>query len=152
MEAHTETFSAEHTKKLAASLIKEWMKPPFSKRALVIGFEGELGSGKTTFIQGAIHALGVKNKVTSPTFVLMKRYKTPGGRNLYHIDCYRLSTQKDLLSLGWRELIQNPENTVFVEWADRVKKILPPTAIVVRFQTPFPQKRSIEITIPKLGN
>ncbi|MDO8470956.1 MAG: tRNA (adenosine(37)-N6)-threonylcarbamoyltransferase complex ATPase subunit type 1 TsaE [bacterium] len=144
METHFETSSAEQTKEVARNLVKVWMNPPSPEGALVIGLEGELGSGKTTFVQGAMESLGVENRVTSPTFVLMKRYEGLQGRNLYHIDCYRLDRSKDLLSLGWNDIIKDPKNVVFVEWADRVKDILPEKRYTLSFQALSPEQRSIK--------
>lgn len=146
MSTQFKTSSAKETKELAKTLVKKWMRQPRSKGAFVVGFEGELGSGKTTFIQGAVEALGIKEKVTSPTFVLMKRYQTPDSRNLYHIDCYRLNTPKELLSLGWRELLRHPENIVFVEWADRFADLMPPKTVHMKFQASSPRKRLILVS------
>lgn len=120
----------------------------------MVGFEGELGSGKTTFIQGAVEALGVQENVTSPTFVLMKRYQARGNRNLYHIDCYRLADPKELLSLSWREIIKHQETIVFVEWADRVRSFLPKHTILIRFEHLSEHKRKITIRgcSPRVSN
>ncbi len=97
--------------------------------AVVLLLEGDLGSGKTTFTQALARELGVKNYVTSPTFVLMKSYKiSPSAtekfhlsvKNLVHIDAYRLNSGADLLNLGWAELVANPDNLIVVEWPEKV--------------------------------
>lgn len=141
------TSSAKETKELAKSLVQQWMQPAFHGGALVIGFEGELGSGKTTFIQGVIEGLGVQDRVTSPTFVLMKRYQTPDGRNLYHIDCYRLNAPQEFLALGWNEIITNPQSLIFVEWADRVQSLLPQNSMHLQFAHISENKRQITIMV-----
>ena len=108
-----------------------------NNKALVIGMEGELGAGKTTFIKGFAKGLGVKEKVLSPTFVLMKIYKLNNKSAVYkffvHIDAYRLKDHRDLLALGIKEILVDPQNIVLIEWSDRVKKILPRKYIKIHF-------------------
>ena len=118
-------------------------KPPQKKGALVIGLEGELGAGKTSFVQGFAKGLGVKEKVLSPTFVILKKYALSSFQYFYHIDCYRLQNPKELLVLGWKEIIANPQHIVVIEWADRVKKILPKDRISISFKTTKDHERSI---------
>ncbi|MFH1392942.1 MAG: tRNA (adenosine(37)-N6)-threonylcarbamoyltransferase complex ATPase subunit type 1 TsaE [Patescibacteria group bacterium] len=128
-----------------------------SKSALVIAFEGDLGSGKTTFIQGLAAGLGVKENVLSPTFVIQKDFALParggsafGGKNyrdLYHIDAYRLKNPEELLELGFGDLIKNPENIIVIEWADKVKKILPKNTIWIIFKNLGESKRKIIYTL-----
>ena len=110
------------------------------KKAWVIGLGGELGSGKTKFIQGFAKGLAIKSRLTSPTFVLMKKYK-----NLYHIDCYRLNKPKELLDLDFKEIISNPKNIVLIEWAEKVHSILPRDTIWVRFEIVSEKERKILI-------
>lgn len=90
--------------------------------ATILLLRGDLGSGKTTFTQALARELGVKNPVTSPTFVLMKKYKVnhPNFKQLIHIDAYRLNKGQDLLSLGWGEIASNPDNLIMLEWPERV--------------------------------
>ncbi len=120
--------SPKETEKAAGVLAQKVSQKPSKKMgALVIGLEGELGAGKTTFVKGFAKSLGVKTKISSPTFVLIKNYKlqTINYKLLYHIDAYRLKDHEDLLRLGARETFSNPENIVLIEWSDRVSKILP---------------------------
>lgn len=111
------TFSSEQTKQLAKRFAK---KSAFKVFALI----GELGSGKTTFVQGFAKGLGVKEKVISPTFILIRQHPFSKGI-LYHIDLYRLEGKKQLKDLGLYEIINNPKNLVLIEWAEKVKKLLP---------------------------
>ena len=146
------TKSAKETQKIAAALAKgstlrgqtldlqKGLTSIFGrtlKRALVIGLEGELGAGKTTFIKGFAKALGVKGKILSPTFVLMKTYKIAdlpkNYKFLIHIDAYRLKDHRDLISLGLKEILANPQNIVLIEWSDRVRKILPRGYMKIHF-------------------
>lgn len=134
--------SEAQTKKLAGLLAKEIIKKPLeTKWAIIIGLEGELGSGKTRFVQGFAKGLGIRQRLTSPTFVLIKKYG-----NLYHIDCYRLNNPKELLDLDFKEIIANPKNIVLIEWAEKVRKILPKDVIWIKFEIIDKNKRKIKIT------
>lgn len=140
------TKNAKETQKLAAELAEKLIRRKFNK-ALVMALEGELGAGKTTFIKGFSKALGVKEKVLSPTFVLIHRHKIKKSefKNLYHVDAYRLNSEKDLLKLGIKEIFANPENIVLIEWADRAKKVIPKNAIWIHFDHLEKDRRSITI-------
>ncbi len=135
--------SEAQTKKVAKLLAEEIFSPTSRRtknQAWVIGLEGELGSGKTRFIQGFAKKLGIRQRLTSPTFVLLKKYK-----NLYHIDCYRLNKPKELLDLDFKEIISNPQNIVLIEWAEKVHSILPRDTIWVRFEIVSKKERRIKI-------
>lgn len=123
------TRSSKETKIFAARLAGEVTSINRRAGALVIALEGDLGAGKTTFVQGFANALGVKESVLSPTFVLEKIYQIPDiryqFRHLIHIDCYRLDSPKDLLRLGFREMLKDKDAIILIEWADRIKKIIP---------------------------
>ena len=108
------------TQNLARKLAKN---PPSRIFALV----GDLGSGKTTFTQAFLRALGVRGKITSPTFLIFKSYnlKSKIYKTAYHIDCYRLNNPEELLSLGLKKILADPKNIILIEWADRIKKTLP---------------------------
>lgn len=100
---------------------------PLLDLATVVGLYGDLGSGKTTFVQAAAQALGVSSHVSSPTFLIWKRFKIKDSRfkNLIHADCYRLQSGEELRKLGFADLLADPANLIFVEWADRVADLLP---------------------------
>ncbi|MGH7249979.1 MAG: tRNA (adenosine(37)-N6)-threonylcarbamoyltransferase complex ATPase subunit type 1 TsaE [Minisyncoccia bacterium] len=96
--------------------------------AIVVGLSGNLGAGKTAFVQAAGRHLGVKNRINSPTFVIMKKYSlSPKWKHkfLFHLDAYRLKNEKELLHLGWEEIIGDKENLVFIEWPENVSKAMP---------------------------
>lgn len=135
------TKSAKETKKLAENLAKEILKMPRSKAAVVLALAGNLGAGKTTFLQGFAKGLGIKEKINSPTFVIMKRFKI-----FYHFDCYRIEKPKDILDLGFKEIIGNPKNIVAIEWADRIKPLLPKGRIMIHFELVGKNQRKIRIT------
>ena len=132
----SKTKSAKETQKIAR-LFAQDIKKGYLKRPLVLALEGNLGSGKTTFTQGLARTLGVKEKVVSPTFVLLKIYQLPSSVNfkhLIHIDCYRLDSPKDLLRLGFKNMLKDKDAILLIEWADRVRKILPSDATWIKFK------------------
>lgn len=142
------TENAKETQKFAQDLAKKLLlRQGFGghgKKAVVIALEGELGAGKTTFTKGFSKALGIKEKILSPTFVLIHKHNLK-VKSLYHIDAYRLNSEKDLLKLGVKEIFANPENIVLIEWADRVKKAIPKNAIWIHFDHLDKNKRKITI-------
>lgn len=105
----------------------------------IICLAGDLGSGKTTFTQGILEELGAQKPYTSPTFLIMKEYnlKTSNQKSkikkIYHIDTYRV-VEKDILDLGWKEMIGNPENVIIIEWPERIKNIVPESACWFNFR------------------
>lgn len=122
------TQSPQETKKIASLLARQATTP------LIIALRGALGSGKTTFVQGFARALGVKEKVQSPTFVLMKVYRLNQKiKHLVHIDCYRLGSPKDLLHLGFKDLLKDKDAIILIEWAERVKNFLPRSTLWMSF-------------------
>ena len=138
------TTNSKQTQKLGEILAKEL------KGGEIICLSGVLGSGKTTFAQGVLKGLGAKGPFTSPTFVVMKKYKIfskvrpfppphrriPQGqtlKNVYHIDAYRVGS-KDILDLGWEEIVADKNNIIIVEWAERIKTIVPRNAIWLGFE------------------
>src|SRR3989344_1477307 len=92
------TRKAGQTRKLGIFFAKRILKTSLGKKALLLGLEGDLGGGKTCFLQGFAKGLGVKEKVLSPTFVLMKRFQIKDSRfkNFFHIDCYRLKSSREI--------------------------------------------------------
>lgn len=134
------TKNEKETRGVARILAQEIIKKPLKiKHALIIGLQGELGAGKTTFVQAFAKGLGIKNKITSPTFVLIKKYG-----NFYHIDCYRMKSYKDILGLDFEEIALNPKNIILIEWAERIKKILK-DAIWIKFEIISEGERKISI-------
>ena len=132
------------TSKIAADFIAS-LKP--AKRARVVGLFGELGAGKTTFTSSAAAALGVKETVNSPTFVIERIFAVSEGvfKRFIHIDAYRLAHGQDLINLGWNEIVQDPENLIFIEWPEKVLDILPEDRIEVQFEHLNEKSRQITI-------
>lgn len=119
------THSLEETQNLA----KEWLTSLSIKtdEATIVGLYGNLGSGKTTFTQSVARELGIKETVTSPTFVIEKFYEIEykNFARLIHIDAYRLESGRELTTLNFEELVANQNNLIIIEWPENVKEILP---------------------------
>jgi len=109
-------------------VLSEVMKMSPQNHATVLALNGDLGAGKTTFTQYLAEELEVNETVTSPTFVIMKKYQLSGdGRFKYlvHIDAYRLETPEELKVLNFEAEVQEAGNLIVVEWADKVTNLLP---------------------------
>ncbi len=134
------------TEKIAREFAKKILKQKRDK-ALVVGLYGDLGSGKTTFVQMLAKILGIKESITSPTFVILKNYRllTANYLLLIHIDAYRLESGKELEKLGWKEISDNPENIILIEWPERVSEILPSDMIKINFEFVDENTRKIEL-------
>jgi tRNA threonylcarbamoyladenosine biosynthesis protein TsaE len=104
----------------------------------VIGLIGNLGAGKTTFVQFLARALGVNKTVNSPTFNIIKEYKILNTKykiqRFIHIDAYRLHLAAELQALGVDEYFTDPHAITVIEWADRVKKILPKNTTIIKIE------------------
>lgn len=106
---------------------------------------GNLGSGKTVLTQGIARGLGIKeDKIISPTFVLLRQY-TQARIPFYHFDLYRLKTPKDILSLGYEEYFYDEAVTV-IEWADRLKYLLPAEYLKIELLIKNTQQRILKFS------
>lgn len=120
------TASAAETQRLGAALGRQ-----LGGQAIVT-LAGDLGAGKTTFVQGLGKGLGVSATITSPTFVLINRYRTADGRLLQHADCYRLANAPlEMWDAGLSDLFLS-DDVVVVEWADRIPGLLPPDYLEIQ--------------------
>lgn len=108
----------------------------------VVALTGELGAGKTCFIQGLVRGLGVTVRATSPTFVLINQYR--GRVPVYHVDAYRTDSLTELMDLGLLELMGGAGVTV-IEWADKLRSLLPPETIHVHIEGVGDEPRAITI-------
>jgi len=129
---------ASQTKKIAARVLINL------KDINLLCLYGELGSGKTTFVQGLAKALGIQKRILSPTFIILRQYKLKKG-NFYHLDCYRVESEKDFKSIDLPEIWSDPKNLVVIEWADRIQKILPRSRIDIKFEYVARNKRKITV-------
>ncbi len=94
----------------------------------ILLFSGNLGAGKTTFIQSLARTLGVIEQVTSPTFTMMRKYRIPENAYfdcLYHFDLYRIEDTSELDRIGWEDALSDPKGLVCVEWPEKAGEKLP---------------------------
>jgi len=108
----------------------------------VVALSGDLGAGKTCFVQGAAAALGVREPVTSPTFVLVREYD--GIYPIRHLDVYRLGNLQELTDLGFEELL-DPSILVFIEWGDAVGPLLPDDTVEIVIRAESEDVRLIDV-------
>ncbi len=115
------------------------------EKATVLALKGELGAGKTTFVQECAKILGVVEVVTSPTFLVMKRYALEGSEfaTLIHIDAYRIDDEKELEVLKLGESLENPKNIIMIEWAERVPSFIPSDALWIEMTLDADGSRTI---------
>lgn len=143
------TNSALATQKIGKDLAKAIIKIG-RKGPTIVGLDGNLGSGKTTFLQGFSLGLGIKEKILSPTFVIAKRFeikkKSSYYKNFYHIDCYRLDGLNDLQSFNFKEIIKEEGNIVAIEWVGKIKKAVPSQNIFIKFKFIDKNKREIVLS------
>ncbi len=113
------------------------------KTAAVFTLRGDLGSGKTTFAKGFFRGFGIKRRVKSPTFVIFRRFKvrdpkfvnrTSRIENIYHVDAYRLKKTKDLVDLGFKEILSDPKNVILIEWPENAREVIPRGAHQLAFR------------------
>lgn len=140
---HT-THSAEETRVLGAETARR------TNPGSVIALQGDLGAGKTTFVQGFLEALGAEKPYVSPTFVIMKQYDLPkpsenGIRRIYHVDAYRMDDPQDIAKLGFEEWCADREGLVLVEWPEKLGDLLPKDAKIISLRWLSDTEREIAI-------
>lgn len=135
------TKTAKETEKLGERTAKHLLSKGLGDFACCVCLFGDLGAGKTAFAKGFAFGLGIKEKVVSPTFVILKKFKIPNYQLptasyqlFYHIDAYRLKSSKDVKALGLKEILANPENIVLIEWPNNLKALLPKKKINITFE------------------
>lgn len=137
------THSPASTKKLASNLISVFLKNVRKERPVFCLF-GDLGAGKTTFVQGLGHALKIRRKlIKSPTFVFLHEYQGKKGK-LYHFDLYRIRHNRELLH-ELHEVLHRRDGFIVIEWADRVKRFLPRKRYDIIFKHCAPRERKISV-------
>jgi tRNA threonylcarbamoyladenosine biosynthesis protein TsaE len=107
---------------------------------------GDLGAGKTTLVKGVAEGLNAASQddVTSPTFTLIHEYRGPEV-TLYHVDLYRIDTQRELETLGLDEMINGDGNLVLVEWGEKFPRLLAECDAEIRIERSGEQERKITV-------
>lgn len=144
-----QSFSARETKKFGEQSARRAVAKTHTKgaphrgvsgerrTALTLALAGGLGAGKTTFVQGFFRGLGLKKAPASPTFIIMRRRPLRQNKyfsNIFHVDAYRLKKAGDMKLLGFKDILADPRNIVLVEWAEKIRRILPKDAVWLRFR------------------
>ncbi|MFH1971174.1 MAG: tRNA (adenosine(37)-N6)-threonylcarbamoyltransferase complex ATPase subunit type 1 TsaE [Patescibacteria group bacterium] len=137
------TKSARETQKLGRKVAADLVK----KTPTIIALIGDLGSGKTTFVQGFAKGLGIRKKIISPTFILMRTYKAKKRKMLYHLDLYRLESnfKEEVENLGVKDIWKEEKNVLVIEWAEKIKNILPAGTTWIKFEYFIDDQRKIII-------
>lgn len=125
------TKSSEETVELGERVLLEALPYAEKNKPLIFYLSGELGGGKTYFTKGIARALGISS-ITSPTFVLMKKFKlfgetlrqAQGKKYFIHIDCYRIYHTEDAHQIGLDKIITNPRAIIAIEWAERIAELI----------------------------
>ena len=126
--------SLKETEKIARQLARS-VAAKRGERASVIALSGNLGTGKTSFTKAFLRSLGVKEIVSSPTFVLSREYELKRGKHkkAYHIDIYRL-TEKEARVLELKRIFKEKNAIVLIEWAEKIRKMIPQNAMWIYFK------------------
>jgi len=109
----------------------------------VFGFSGELGAGKTTFIQAICRKLGITVEVNSPTFSLVNEYFTPEGDSIFHFDLYRIETPEELFDMGYEEYFYSG-SVCLIEWPEKAPGLIPDDALRVNIKVGENEERFVQ--------
>lgn len=139
------TKNSDETKNLAGEIGKDL------KDGGVLALFGNLGSGKTTFVQGLAKSLGIKERIISPTFIIIRKYKVSNTKyqvsNFYHVDLYRVQNDRQIEE-ELKEIFSSKNGIVAIEWTEKLEK-LPKRRIEIYFEHISENER--KITIKKYG-
>ncbi len=146
------TKNFQETQELARKFAKEL------RSGDVVALYGDLGGGKTTFVQGLAEGLGIEKRIISPTFIIVRKYDfkrkmqnakckatAQNFKSFYHIDLYRIESERYLEGLGIEEIINDPKNIVVIEWAEKLRNTLPKKRWDIKFEYLDEDKRKITI-------
>ena len=126
---------------VAATFLKHDSKIP------VIAFSGEMGAGKTTFIQSLCRACGVQQEVNSPTFALVNEYFTNQGASIFHFDLYRIEDPVELFDIGYEEYFYSGSRC-FIEWPEKAAHLIPDDALRVEIRVLEDNSRELHYVLP----
>lgn len=137
--------NAKETQQIAQELARDLISPT------LITLTGNLGTGKTTFVQGLAKGLGINETINSPTFLILKRYtiadRNPkiANNNLYHVDLYRLTREEDIKNVGLLDILKENDSIVVIEWSEKMGRFLPKERIDINFKYISENERKIII-------
>jgi len=128
------THSTEETKKFASEIAKK------IQLGSTLALYGDLGSGKTTFTKYLVESFGLKNRVQSPTFVIVRKYD-----HINHVDLYRLTSEGEVEDLGLEEMLDDKKAITIIEWPELAEKLLPENTTRIYFEYVDENSRKIRI-------
>lgn len=140
--------SLEETADIASEFLNNL--PAQKEAATVVALFGDLGAGKTAFVKKCAEHFGITETIISPTFIIEKIYKIPKGKDkkwkhLIHIDAYRFESEDEIKHIGFREISQDPQNIIFIEWPERIKNYLPKERQEIFFEFVDENTRKIDV-------
>jgi len=136
------TLASQAQTRRLARLLAGLLQPP-----ALVTVEGDLGTGKTTFVRGFLRARGVRGAITSPSFTLAQSYRGRDGEQLHHLDLYRLSSGADVDLFAWDDYL-GPAALTFVEWPAAGSGVLPEPDVRLELQHRTPRSRSARLYGP----
>lgn len=131
--------SVDETKNFAKNIAMDLKTPQ------LIALYGNLGSGKTTFVQGLAAGLGIKKRVLSPTFVFVREYQLDNKKMFFHVDLYRLDSSRDIATIGLSDILKTRNAIIAIEWPEKIEKLLPASTIKINFDTTGEKSRKIVV-------
>ena len=144
------TQNAKETQKLGQELAASLME---KKEGSILYLSGELGSGKTTFLQGFAQGLGITTRLLSPTFIIVRRYDIPKQKRFfYHIDLYRVNEDTILENLGLSDIFADTNSIIAVEWPERLGNYISREKLNVTFEVMGEKERRVTFVRPGTKN
>jgi tRNA threonylcarbamoyladenosine biosynthesis protein TsaE len=140
------TISKDELEALAQEVI-ELCRVGAETGAAVIALHGDLGAGKTTFVQSLGNVLGVTEQITSPTFTIMKGYETVSQdfEHLVHMDAYRIEELSELGPLRFADILATPKTLFCIEWAEKISEALPAEVLNISLTVASEDTRNVHI-------
>lgn len=111
----------------------------------IFAFEAAMGTGKTTFILGLLRAMGIENPEGSPTYSLVNTYESPMYGKVYHFDLYRIENVEEAYDIGIEEMLYENTAYCFIEWAEKIKSLLPPNTVKVKMSVNANGERVLDV-------
>jgi tRNA threonylcarbamoyladenosine biosynthesis protein TsaE len=143
------TQTSRETKRLGKVLGDALRSTKTRKHAFIIALSGDLGAGKTLFVCGLALGLGIRTRVSSPTFILARRHAIlqSSFKNLWHIDCYRMERASELSHINFSKISKDPGNIIAIEWAEKIRRHIPKDALWITIDHAGQDERAIVFKI-----
>ena len=137
------------TKRIAKKISQEILKE--KKGPLFLILKGPLGAGKTLFVKALAKNLGIKERISSPSFIIFKRFKIKNKKSffkyLFHFDLYRIKNFSEIKNLNLKEIFNDPQNLIIIEWGEKIKRnLLKKKGYLISFKFTLPNQREIKIS------